>query len=211
MEDNNHSKPTKEDKAKLEYALRLKYMGLQNRKTFDLPEEESKELTLRQCLAQWMNGAGPIIQRYLKLQIMGTKKKCSFGITSHILREDFRLGAEIDVELYDPILHAEIFIAELEISQIHFPLLDYWMKIAMIGVIDVIEDERARLLVEIDQGISDRPPGDIISGSRRLAKLTNTGHIIQIAGVIYPTRMDRSDHLINTFFRSTPVTDPDRN
>lgn len=153
------------------------------------------------------------ITRELKLQNMKAKKKTAFGYTFNLLDKfhGYRLDGEIDIEVFDPLLHQEIAVNNLPIDDIGIPGIDHWVKDSMGECLDDIQAERDRLIRQIEIGESLAHESSICCGARRICKIINTGHILTVVAAIYPLSLPVTKHLLNKFFRSNPANNTDTN
>lgn len=167
--------------------------------------------TVGDYLDLFVKEVGPLIVDHLRSQIK-QKTKSNFNVFGSMIRSDIpqRVQIEIDLELFHPVIHHEIYIRDLSHTDITIPKIG---KALINGLPDCLAQlEKQRKMIEnqmIEAG--EHLPDHVIAGGRKIFLITQTGHFMQMVLAIYPESMKPVDNLLNHFYRKIPTIDPSNN
>lgn len=180
---------------------------------FDLQPDS----TIRETILQFALKAIPSITTELKLQSIKAKKRQGLETSLEFVQPELHAicRAAIYLELPHFILHNEIKLHKLLVREIGFPQLSDSIKDGIFDCLDDLDTQYSGMKQSIEEQLKDHPeldPFGIIAGARRIFRILNTKHIMQIAVVMYPAKMTpRPENLINHFFRAKLPTNPANN
>lgn len=169
--------------------------------------------TIGECINNFVYKAIPFVRAELNRQkLLNPKKRCHFEINTTLNNESSqRVELQIVCEMFHPILHAEIYLRELDVEEIYLPQLEDTIWAGVNKLIERVEENKAQQIKIVEESNPDQQHL-IIAGSRSLFRIMNTAHIMQIVLVTFPELIpSQGSNLLNHFFRSQPPTRPQNN